>query len=60
MAIIYIQKNNVGEWQGSNAKDGKAFVTVPSKEQAIQRVKIRKGVTGILIKEYNNHFVQNS
>ena len=51
MAIIYIQKNNDGNWKVSNTKEGRAFMTVSTKEQAITRVNIQKGTTGIMIKE---------
>ena len=51
MAIVYIQKNNDGNWKASNAKDGNAFVTVSTKEQAIKRVNLQKGTTGIMLKD---------
>ena len=51
MAIIYINKTQDGNWKASNIKDGKAFLTVSTKEQAIKRVNLQKGVTGLMIKE---------
>ena len=54
MAIIRINKTQDSNLKASNTKDGKVFPTVSTKEQAIKRVNLQKGVTGLMIKEGKN------